>query len=98
MITSDNFQQAVTTGVSLNCCKGLINAPYWFVYFQERENTMRLNPPTVFIFLISLILAVAAVATQQGLLNLPVPFTAPGFWLALAAYVILAIGNLVRGL
>ena len=60
---------------------------------------MRLNPPTVFIFLISLILAVAAIAGQQGMIEMPslLP-TAQNFWLAISAYVVLAIGNLVRGL
>ena len=59
---------------------------------------MRLNPPTVFIFLISLILAVAAIAGQQGLLEIPSVLTEQNFWLAISAYVVLAIGNLVRGL
>jgi len=59
---------------------------------------MRLNPPTIFIFLISLILAVAAVASHQGLVDIPSVVAAQDFWLAVAAYVLLAIGNLVRGL
>jgi uncharacterized membrane protein YecN with MAPEG domain len=59
---------------------------------------MRLNPPTIFIFLISLILAVAAVAGHQGLVDIPSVVAAQDFWLAVAAYVLLAIGNLVRGL
>ncbi|MGH1406971.1 MAG: hypothetical protein ACRBBJ_10480 [Rhodomicrobiaceae bacterium] len=59
---------------------------------------MRLNPPTIFIFLISLILAVAAIASHQGLVNIPSFITAQEFWLAVSAYVLLAIGNLVRGL
>lgn len=59
---------------------------------------MRLNPPTIFIFLISLILAVAAVAGHQGLVDIPSVVTAQDFWLAVSAYVLLAIGNLVRGL
>ncbi len=59
---------------------------------------MRLNPPTIFIFLISLILAVAAVASHQGFVDLPSVVAAQDFWLAVSAYVLLAIGNLVRGL
>ncbi len=59
---------------------------------------MRLNPPTVFIFLISLVLAVAAVASHQGLVSLPSVLAAQDFWLAVSSYVVLAIGNLVRGL
>ncbi len=59
---------------------------------------MRLNPPTVFIFLISLILAVAAIAGHQGLVEIPSVIAAQDFWLAIGAYIVLAIGNLVRGL
>jgi len=59
---------------------------------------MRLNPTTVFIFLISLNLAVAAVASHQGFVSLPQVLAAQDFWLAVCAYVVLAIGNLVRGL
>lgn len=59
---------------------------------------MRLNPPTIFIFLISLILAVASIAGHQGMVEIPSIMTAQDFWLAISAYVILAIGNLVRGL
>lgn len=59
---------------------------------------MRLNPPTVFIFLISLLMAVAAIASAQGFVDIPSIVTAQDFWLAISAYVVLAIGNLVRGL
>ena len=59
---------------------------------------MRLNPPTVFIFLISLLLATLAIIAQQGLLTIPSLIPTQNFWLAISAYVILAIGNLVRGL
>ena len=59
---------------------------------------MRLNPPTVFIFLISLLLATLAIIAQQGLLTIPSFIPTQNFWLAISAYVILAIGNLVRGL
>ncbi len=41
---------------------------------------MRLNPPTVIIFLISLLLACLA------------------FWLAITAYFVLMVGNVVKGL
>ncbi len=59
---------------------------------------MRLNPPTVFIFLISLVLAVLSIASTQGFITLPSLVTAQNYWLAIAAYIVLAIGNLVRGL
>jgi len=59
---------------------------------------MRLNPPTVFVFLISLILVALAIVSQLGLVNIPVKFPNQSFWLAVSAYVVLMIGNLVRGL
>ena len=59
---------------------------------------MRLNPPTVFIFLISLLLATIAIISQQGIMSIPSFIPEQNFWLATSAYVILAIGNLVRGL
>lgn len=63
---------------------------------------MRLNPPTVFIFLISLLAAIAAVLTKYNLLIHILPTTFPqlpsAFWWAMIAYVVLMIGNLVRGL
>lgn len=59
---------------------------------------MRLNPPTVFIFLIALILAVAAIAGHQGLVQIPSIIAAQDFWLAISAFIVLAVGNLVRGL
>jgi len=59
---------------------------------------MRLNPPTVFIFLISLVLVVLAVVSQLGIFPVPFKFPNQNFWLAVVAYLILMIGNLVRGL
>ncbi len=59
---------------------------------------MRLNPPTVFIFLISLVLVVLAVISHLGIVAIPFKFPNQNFWLAVIGYVILMIGNLVRGL
>lgn len=59
---------------------------------------MRLNPPTVFVFLISLVLVALAIISQLGLVNIPVKFPNQSFWLAISGYVVLMIGNLVRGL
>ncbi len=61
---------------------------------------MRLNPPTLAIFLISFVLAVLALVTKLNLGFLPIPRYLPHqeFWLAITAYVTLMIGNLVRGL
>jgi len=59
---------------------------------------MRLNPPTVFVFLISLVLVTVAVLSHLNII--PVPFKIPNqnFWLAVGGYIVLMIGNLVRGL
>ena len=55
---------------------------------------MSLTPPTTAVFVISLILAALAVIGK--FVVIPV-FTDHGFWVAIIAYVILAIGNLFRG-
>ena len=59
---------------------------------------MRLNPPTIFVFLISLVLIVLAVVSQLGIFSIPFKFPNQNFWFAVIAYVVLAVGNLVRGL
>ncbi|MGH6792370.1 MAG: hypothetical protein ACRECF_06495 [Methyloceanibacter sp.] len=55
---------------------------------------MSLTPPTTAVFVISLILAALAVIGK--FVEIPV-FTDHGFWVTIIAYVILAIGNLFRG-
>ena len=59
---------------------------------------MRLNPPTILVFLISLILAALAVATKLGFLHVPRYLPHQEYWLAMTAYLVLMVGNLVRGL
>lgn len=59
---------------------------------------MRLNPPTIAVFLISLVLAALAVATKLGFLNVPRYLPHQEYWLAIVAYMVLMVGNLVRGL
>jgi hypothetical protein len=55
---------------------------------------MELSAPTTPIFIISLVLAVLAIIGQF----VPIPFiTDYGFWTAIVAYVVLAIGNVFRG-
>lgn len=55
---------------------------------------MNLSPPTTAVFVISLILAVLAVISQFA----PIAFiTDNRFWVAIIAYVILAVGNVFRG-
>jgi hypothetical protein len=55
---------------------------------------MNLSPPSTVVFIISLILAALAVIGKFA----PIPFfTEQGFWVAVVAYVVLAVGNLFRG-
>jgi hypothetical protein len=58
---------------------------------------MRLNPPTIAIFLISLTLAILALITKLGFVGVPRYLPHQEFWLAITAYVTLMVGNLVRG-
>jgi hypothetical protein len=56
---------------------------------------MNLTPPTTVVFIVSLILAALAVIGKFA----AIPFiTDNGFWVAIVAYVVLAVGNLFRGL
>lgn len=55
---------------------------------------MNLSPPTNAVFVISIILAVLAVIGKFA----AIPFiTEHGFWVAIIAYVVLAVGNVFRG-
>ena len=55
---------------------------------------MNLSPPTTVVFIVSLILAALAVIGKFA----AIPFiTDHGFWVAILAYVVLAVGNLFRG-
>jgi biopolymer transport protein ExbD len=64
---------------------------------QQREGLeMNLTPPTTVVFIISLILAALAVIAALGV---NIPFVSEHTaWTAIVAYVVLAIGNLFRGL
>ena len=59
---------------------------------------MRLNPPTIVIFLISLVLAALALVTKMGFVPIPRYIPHKEYWLAMTAYLVLMVGNLVRGL
>jgi len=59
---------------------------------------MRLNPPTLSIFLISVVLAVLALITKLGYFAVPRYIPHQEYWLAITAYMVLMVGNLVRGL
>ena len=54
---------------------------------------MNLHAPDMWVFVISVVLAALAVA---GVFT-PIPYvTMYAFWIAIAAYVVLALGNLVK--
>ena len=59
---------------------------------------MRLNPPTLLIFLISLIFALVAMVTKLGYIPVPRYLPHQEYWLAITAYLILVVGVLFRGL
>ncbi len=59
---------------------------------------MRLNPPSVLIFLASVVLVVLALITKVGIIPMPRYLPHQEFWLAIMAYMMLMIGNMVRGL
>jgi hypothetical protein len=55
---------------------------------------MNLSPPSTVVFVITLILAALAIISQFA----AIPFvTANAFWVLAAGYVLLAVGNLFRG-
>jgi len=55
---------------------------------------MNLSPPTTAVFTISVVLAVLAIIGT--FVAIPV-ISANAFWVAIIAYIILAVGNLFRG-
>lgn len=64
---------------------------------RGKPTAMRLNPPTIAIFLISLTLALLALITKLGFVGVPRYLPHQEFWLAITAYITLMVGNLVRG-
>jgi len=59
---------------------------------------MRLNPPTLLVFLIAMVFAFLAVVTKVGIGFMPRFIPHQEFWLAIIAYLTLMVGNLIRGL
>lgn len=59
---------------------------------------MRLNPPTLVIFLISFILAALALVMKTGLVPMPRYLPHQEYWMAMSAYLVLMVGNVVKGL
>jgi len=56
---------------------------------------MDLSPPTTVVFVVSVILA--ALAIVGHFVAIPF-FTDNGFWVAVIAYIVLAVGNVAKGL
>lgn len=59
---------------------------------------MRLNPPTIIIFALSLVLAALAIITKIGIIPVPRYLPHQEFWLAIVAYFVLMAGTVFRGL
>lgn len=59
---------------------------------------MRLNPPTIIIFALSLILAALAIITKIGIVPVPRYLPHQEYWLAIIAYFVLMAGTVFRGL
>ena len=61
---------------------------------------MRLNPPSIFIFVVSVLLAAVALLSKFGAIGINVPRYLPHqeYWLAMIAYLLLMVGVLAKGL
>ncbi len=61
---------------------------------------MHFNPPSLFVFLTSLLLAAVALVSKFGAIGINLPRFLPHqeYWLAITAYLVLMVGVLVRGL
>lgn len=59
---------------------------------------MRLSPPTLLLFLISLVFALVAMVTKLGYIPVPRYIPHQEYWLAITAYMVLTVGVIFRGL
>ena len=59
---------------------------------------MRLNPPTIIVFFLSLILAALSIITKIGIIPIPRYLPHQEYWLAIVAYFVLMSGTVFRGL
>jgi hypothetical protein len=73
-------------------------AQFFVCQIAKGARGMRLNPPTIVIFLISFVLATLALITKLGFIPVPRYLPHQEFWLSITAYFTLMVGNLVRGL
>jgi hypothetical protein len=65
---------------------------------RQQEHAMRLNPPSIPVFLIALVLATLAMLMKTGFVAIPRYLPHQEYWLAISAYFVLLIGNIVKGL
>jgi hypothetical protein len=67
---------------------------------QQGDVAMKLNAPSIFIFVISVLLAAVALLSKFGAIGINVPRYLPHqeYWLAMTAYLVLMVGVLARGL
>jgi hypothetical protein len=56
---------------------------------------LRLTPPKILTFLVSVALAATAAAVHYA--NIPIPYTHTGFTILFAGYAVLLFGNLLEG-
>jgi len=61
---------------------------------------MRLNPPSIYNFVIAMVIAIVALLSKLGFVGFYVPRYIPHqeYWLAMTAYLVLMVGTVVRGL
>lgn len=59
---------------------------------------MRLSPPTLLLFLISLVFALIALVTKLSYVPIPRYLPHQEYWFAITAYLVLAVGVVFRGL
>lgn len=61
---------------------------------------MRLNPPSIIVFIISVLIAAVALISKFGAIGINVPRYLPHqeYWLAMTAYLVLMVGVIAKGL
>jgi hypothetical protein len=65
---------------------------------DSKSTLMRLNPPSIPVFLIALVLATLAMLMKTGFVPIPRYLPHQEYWLAISAYFVLLIGNIAKGL
>ncbi len=66
-----------------------------FLFFYPKEDTMKLSAPKTITFIIAIVLAVLGLLGSLGVISALGTYA---FWLVFAAFVLLALGNLLSGL